>query len=141
MRSTNSHLRGRCIKPLLDDANNLLTDATKQKSVNDSDLDGDPCSVKGTEFCDSTDKTMRTPKKGNNVTDSMSDIESDLKNAPDGRNKFSKRCTTVQRGTKVLINNVVHCNDGVSFQNNDPECSRYDSSVNRVIINKNIIMN
>ena len=141
LRSTNCLVRGRCIKPLLDDANKLSTDATSQNAANDIDHAGDLCSVKGTEVYESTDNMTRTPKKGNNGTDSTSDIESDLKNVPDGRNKPSKRCTTVQRGTKVLINNVVHCNDGVSPQNNDSGRSRDDSPVNRVIINNNIIMN
>ena len=141
LRSTNCLVRGRCIKPLLDDANKLSTDATSQNAANDIDHAGDLCSVKGTEAYVSNDNMTMTPKKGNNGTDSTSDIESDLKNVPDGRNKPSKRCTTVQRGTKVLINNVVHCNDGVSSQNNDSGRSRDDSPVNRVIINNNIIMN
>ena len=65
-RLMNTNLKGRCIMPLLDDANNRCTLVTKQNSAKASD-----------DVPFSNENKLRTLKKGNNDTESFSYINVD----------------------------------------------------------------
>ena len=138
-RLMSTNLKGRCIMPMLDVANDSHTTRLSKNCANDRDDVSVPNINK-----------LRTPKKGNNNNDSISDIEMDndscsrttkAMNSLKETNKVLKRRSIARRGTKVQINNIVHCKDGSSIHNKDAESSRTDSPLNKVVITNNIIMN